>query len=171
MWTWSGKAQALTLGRQSELLLKQNNLTDVGVIRRRASSSHGAWHYAASFPYVFPPLSPTLSFSNFIFTLFFLPISHLFSFLPIDRPSFPPFSLSSYQYLFFPCLCSALILDEAVQYVCFHAIMGSTVVFCHSLRHSLSTIVSQGRCYGACSNTRVATTLIRCLNSRSKDRY
>lgn len=124
------------------------------------------------FPLCLPPVvTYTFFFKFYLYSFFFLPISHLFSFLPIDRPSFPPFSLSSSQYLFFPCLCSALILDEAVQYVCFHAIMGSTVVFCHSLRHSLSTIVSQGRCYGACSNTRVATTLIRCLNSRSKDRY
>lgn len=186
MGTRSGEAQALWPQHS-----KQNNLTDVGVIRRQDTSqcpSHRTWHHAASFPFVLPPLSPrflsspsssplspifSLLFSPvYIFLSFFL-LAHwramgiLFAFISSILPFFPSWS----EYLFFSGLCSALILDEAVQYVCFHTIMGSSVVCCNSLRHSLCAIVSQGRCYGAHSDTRVANSLIRALNSRSKDCY
>lgn len=139
-------------------------------------------------PSIFNPLSVLtfiITFSNLslyflvLFTFFF-PVSHLFFLLAHWRAtsiliasifSFLPFLFSWSEYLYFSGLCSALNLDEEVQYVCFHTIMGSSVVFCNSLRHSLSAIVSQGTRYRANSNTRVAASLIRLLNSRSKDCY
>lgn len=76
-WVRGGEAQGLTIGGQSELLPqknKQNNLTDVGVIRRRDTSecpSHGAWQ-----PWSFFPLC--LSLSPFFSLSFISPFCHIF---------------------------------------------------------------------------------------------
>lgn len=68
-------------------------------------------------------------------------------------------------------LCSALILDEALQRARLHAVMGSTVVvfFVFFLAsQSPPDVVSRGRCRGG---TRVAAPLVLSLNSRSEDGY
>lgn len=73
---------------------------------------------------------------RFCFVYFFLHFSFslrsLFHFLPLS------FFLLCSEHIFFSGLCRALILDEAVQRVCFHTTMGSSVVFFFPLSSSSS---------------------------------